>query len=92
MKTLNHTIYACIILHEMIVEDERDTYGCYFDYSYDNLDENISTIKIFNGPYRNLVTKLQIRSTLCEKQVHRQLQADLVKYNREHFEHENGEI
>jgi hypothetical protein len=41
METLKYTIYACIILHNMIVEDERHTYGGDFDYLYDNVDNNI---------------------------------------------------
>ncbi|XP_058775263.1 uncharacterized protein LOC131649519 [Vicia villosa] len=35
LETLKHTIYSCIILQNMIVEDERHTYGGNFDYSYD---------------------------------------------------------
>ncbi|XP_058782776.1 uncharacterized protein LOC131657378 [Vicia villosa] len=45
METLKYTIYACIILHNMIVEDKRHTYGGNFDYSYDNVDNNNSTIQ-----------------------------------------------
>jgi len=35
METLKHINYACIILHNMIVEDERHAYGGDFDFSYD---------------------------------------------------------
>jgi hypothetical protein len=60
METHKHAIYhACIILHNMIGEDGRYTYWCNFDYFYDNLDNNISTTKIINGPHLNLATKLQ---------------------------------
>ncbi|XP_058742343.1 uncharacterized protein LOC131614811 [Vicia villosa] len=67
METLKHTIYACIILHNMIVEDQRHTYGGDFDYSYDNVDDTYSTTETFNGPHPNLATKLQRRATLREK-------------------------
>ncbi|XP_058742570.1 uncharacterized protein LOC131615075 [Vicia villosa] len=91
METLKHTIYACIILHNMIVEDERHTYGGDFDYCYDNGGNNNSTTEIFNGPHPNLATRLQRRATLREKQVHRQLQGDLVEHIWERFGHEDDE-
>jgi hypothetical protein len=59
METLKHTIYACIILHNMIVEDERHTYGGEFDYSYDNADNNISIAETFHGPHPNLASRLK---------------------------------
>jgi hypothetical protein len=92
METLKHTIYACIILHNMIVEDERHTYGGNFDYSYDNADNDISIAETFHGPHPNLATRLKKIADLCEKQVHRQLQADLVEYIWERFGHEHNEI
>ncbi|XP_050909586.1 uncharacterized protein LOC127123410 [Lathyrus oleraceus] len=92
MDTLKHTIYACIILHNMIVEDERHTYGGNFDYSYDNVDINNSTTEIFSGPHPNLATRLQRRASIQEKQVHRKLQGDLVEYIWERFGHEDDKI
>ncbi|XP_058725623.1 uncharacterized protein LOC131596903 [Vicia villosa] len=91
METLKHTIYACIILHNMIVEDERHTYGGDFDYCYDNAGSNNSTTETFSGPHPNLATRLQRRATLREKQVHRQLQGDLVEHIWERFGHEDDE-
>lgn len=92
MDTLKHTIYVCIILHNMIVEDERHTYGGNFDYSYDNMDINNSTTETFSGPHPNLATRLQRRASIQEKQVHRKLQGDLVEYIWERFGHEDDEI
>ncbi|XP_058758410.1 uncharacterized protein LOC131631656 [Vicia villosa] len=91
METLKHTIYACIILHKMIVEDERHTYEGDFDYSYDNAGNNNSTTEKFNGPHPNLATRLRRRENLHEKQVHRQLQGDLVEHIWERFGHEDDE-
>ncbi|CAK8575031.1 unnamed protein product [Lathyrus sativus] len=76
----------------MIVEDERHTYRDDFNYSYNNVDNNNSTTKTFKGPHPNLTTKLQRRASLREKQVHRQLQRNLVEYIWKRFGHENDEI
>lgn len=92
METLKHTIYDCIILHNMIVEDERHTYEGDFDYSCDNVKNNNSTTETFNSPHLNLATRLQRRASFCEKQVHRQIQGDLVEYICGRFGHEEGEI
>ncbi|CAK8530209.1 unnamed protein product [Lathyrus sativus] len=75
----------------MIVEDERHTYEGHFDYSYDNVDDNNSTTETFNGPHPNLATRLQRRANIREKQVHRQLQGDLVEHIWERFGHEEDE-
>ncbi|CAI8606291.1 unnamed protein product [Vicia faba] len=65
----------------MIVEDERHTYGGNFDYSYDNMDNKNSTTETFSGPHSNLATRLQRRANICEKQVHLQIQGDLVDFS-----------
>ncbi|XP_058767609.1 uncharacterized protein LOC131641324 [Vicia villosa] len=91
METLKHTIYACIILHNMIVEDEQHTYEGDFDYSYDNVGNNNSTTETFTGSHPNLATRLQRRANLREKKVHRQLQGDLVEHIWERFGHEDDE-
>jgi hypothetical protein len=62
METLEHIIYACIILHNMIVENERHTYGGNFDYFYDNVESDISTTEKFHGPHPNLATRLKRRA------------------------------
>ena len=38
MGTMKRIILTCIILHNMIVEDERDTYNGNIDVDYDHID------------------------------------------------------
>jgi len=72
----------------MIVEHERDTYDGNFDY--DHVDNDISSIEVSNGPHPHfLETYVQRRAHIQEKQIHRQLQADLVEHIWERFGREN---
>ena len=76
---MKNIIYACIILHNIIVEDEPDTYQNNIDY--DSVGNNTSTFKISLGVHPNIrSTYLQRRTQLHDKQKHRQLQADLVEH------------
>jgi len=92
MKTLKHIIYACIILHNMIVEDERHTYVGDFDYSYDNVNNDVSTTETSNDPHPNLATRLQRRANIRERRVHGQLQVDLMEHIWERFEIKHIEV
>ena len=74
---------ACIIHHNMIVEDERDVYT-QFDVSEfqqgedtgsSHVDLNFST----NMP-TNIANMMGVRTTIRDRQMHQQLKIDLVEY------------
>ena len=46
IDTMKNIILACIILHNMIVEDEHDTYNDNIDADYNHIDEEISNINL----------------------------------------------
>lgn len=85
MDTLKHIIDTCIILHNMIVEDERATYDSNFDYCYDHRG-NEPTYNSNNG----FQEFLHRRHHVCDKKIHRHLQQDLIEYIWERFGHENN--
>ncbi|CAJ2660065.1 unnamed protein product [Trifolium pratense] len=87
-KLMKHIMLACIILHNMIVEDERNTYAGNFDYDHNN---NFSTTEVSAGPDPNLTTLFERIAHVHERKNHRQLQADLVEHIWERFGHENNE-
>ena len=89
MDTLKNIIYACVILHNMIVEDERHTYAN-FDLSYDQTGSVIPPVEIYHGLHSDFQTYIQRRSDLRQRHTHRQLQADLVEHIWERFGHENN--
>jgi len=68
-ETLKNILYACIILHNIIVEDERHTYAN-FDSSYDQSASNSSTTEIFNGPPLNFENWLHKRVKVRDRQIH----------------------
>ena len=77
---------SCIILHNMIVEDERDTYAQH------RTDYDQSEASGFNAPqtFSTVVlpafaNHVRARSELRDSNVHHELQADLVKHIWEKF-------
>ncbi|CAK8578759.1 unnamed protein product [Lathyrus sativus] len=89
VNTMKHIMLACIILHNMIVEDERDTYADNFDY--DHVDNNFSTTEASTGLIPNLTTMFERITHVHQRKNHCQLQADLVEHIWERFGHENNE-
>ncbi|XP_057447104.1 uncharacterized protein LOC130740099 [Lotus japonicus] len=71
-------IYACIILHNMIVEDERNTYKG--NFVYEQVNNDISDAEVLSGPIPAFRNMLERRAHQIEKSIHRQLQADLVEH------------
>lgn len=66
-------ILTYIILHDMIVEDEQDTYNDNIDVDYDHIDNEISTDVVSHDVYSNFVTYLQMRCHMHTKQKKKKL-------------------
>ncbi|XP_074556855.1 protein ANTAGONIST OF LIKE HETEROCHROMATIN PROTEIN 1-like [Curcuma longa] len=73
-KKLKQIMLACIILHNMIVEDE----GAHVTNWYD--DEGDEPAQPIHGSNRGFQDYLQTNSELRDTQVHHQLRADLVEH------------
>uniref|UniRef100_A0A0D3BXV0 Myb-like domain-containing protein n=1 Tax=Brassica oleracea var. oleracea TaxID=109376 RepID=A0A0D3BXV0_BRAOL len=74
---------ACIILHNMIVEDERDGYT-HFDVSEFQPGEDTGTshVDLTYSTYipSNIVNMMGVRTRIRDRQMHQQLKADLVEH------------
>ena len=74
---------ACIILHNMIVEDERDEYTQYDVYEFQQ-GEDIRSSHVDLTYSTNILTNnaniMGVRTRIREKQMHQQLKADLVEH------------
>ena len=73
---------ACIILHNMIVEDERDGYTQYdvsvFAQPESSRSSQVDFTYSTNMP-SNLGNMMSIRNQVRDRKIHHQLKADLVE-------------
>uniref|UniRef100_A0A0D3BK38 DDE Tnp4 domain-containing protein n=1 Tax=Brassica oleracea var. oleracea TaxID=109376 RepID=A0A0D3BK38_BRAOL len=74
---------ACIILHNIIVEDERDVYT-QFDVSEFQQGEDTGTSHVdltySTDMPTNIANMMGVRTRICDRQMHQQLKADLVEH------------
>jgi len=78
-ETLSQIMYACIILHNMIVEDERDSYGARKDFDYDQ-ENTAPMIQYQQGAINEFARMLEINTAIHDRSTHRHLKADLTAY------------
>ena len=77
-ETLQDIMKACIILHNMIIEDERDEVEA-VDFDYEQIDE-ISCTPMSREPTNEFLKFIQVHKRIMDKEVHSQLQQDLVDH------------
>ena len=74
---------ACIILHNMIVEDERDRYTQFDVSEFAQVEANRTSQVDFafsTDMPSNLGNMIGIRNQVCDRKMHQQLKADLVEH------------
>jgi len=82
--TMKNIIYACIILHNIIVEDKRHTYQNNIDY--DNVGNDMSTFEVSSCAHPSFISKyLQRRVDVHDNRKPYQFQADLIGHIWECF-------
>ena len=74
---------ACIILHNMIVEDERDGYTQFdvleFAQVESNRSSHVESMHSANMP-SNIGNLMAVRTRLRDRNIHKQLKNDLVEH------------
>ncbi|CAL5083351.1 unnamed protein product [Urochloa decumbens] len=83
--TLGKILQACVILHNMAVQDEKDMAST---YSEPNEASGITAIlpsNIKTGPANCLTNVLQRNATICSQATHGQLRRDLIEHIWQQF-------
>ncbi|XP_042985320.1 uncharacterized protein LOC122313991 isoform X2 [Carya illinoinensis] len=78
IETLNEIIMACIILHNMIIEDERADNG-EEEFEYEQLPETTHD-PVSTGPTPEFNEFIQRHHALRDRRIHSQLQTDLIEH------------
>jgi Plant transposon protein len=78
-KTIGQIMRACVIIHNMIVEDERDSYSTNFDYSDEEVNINVSRPQIRRSRLAAYEDYIRNHSRIRERSINHRLQADLVE-------------
>uniref|UniRef100_A0A0D2ZSW0 DDE Tnp4 domain-containing protein n=1 Tax=Brassica oleracea var. oleracea TaxID=109376 RepID=A0A0D2ZSW0_BRAOL len=80
---IGNIMRACIILHNMIVEDERDGYTQFnvseFQQGEDPGSSHIDLMYSTDMP-SNIANMMDVRTRIRDKQMHQRLKADLVEH------------
>ncbi|XP_050290510.1 uncharacterized protein LOC126728769 [Quercus robur] len=77
-ETLHDIMKACIILHNMIIEDEGDEAEA-VDLDYEQIDE-ISCTPMSREPTNEFTEFIQVHQCIRDREAHSQLQMNLVEH------------
>nr|XP_023897389.1 uncharacterized protein LOC112009287 [Quercus suber] len=77
-ETLQDIMKTCIILHNMIIEDERDEAEA-VDLNYEQIDD-ISCTPMLREPTNEFTEFIQVHQRIRDREVHSQLQMNLVEH------------
>jgi Plant transposon protein len=78
-ETIGQIMRACVIMHNMIVENERDSYFTNFDYSDEEVNINVSRPQIRRSRLVKYEDYIRNHSRIHERSINHRLQADLVE-------------
>ncbi|KAL0016727.1 hypothetical protein SO802_003796 [Lithocarpus litseifolius] len=80
LETLQKIMKACIILHNMIVEDERDDNEV-VDLDYEQIDGvDNPPLQVLNEQSDGFLAYIERYERIRDQEIHFQLQSDLIEY------------
>jgi hypothetical protein len=77
LETIKDIMMTCIILHNMIIKDERDNDEAE-DFEYEQLNEPFELLT--RGPTNDFSEFIQHHYCIRDRETHYQLQLDLVEH------------
>jgi hypothetical protein len=84
-QELADIMYACIILHNMIVEDEKGSYGIPDDNTYEQGQFFAQITGLDQGPIYGFAEVLQKNRNIRDRATHRRLKQDLIEHMWQRF-------
>jgi hypothetical protein len=79
-KELEDIMMTCIILHNMIVEDERDSYQLHHNDTYEEGRSARPITGLKQGLVHGFTRILELNDIIHDKEAHKRLKADLVEH------------
>lgn len=79
-QELADIMYACVILHNMIVEDERDSYEIPDDNTYEQSQASAQMAGLAQGPIHGFAEVLEQDQNIRDREAHRRLKEDLIEH------------
>jgi len=79
-EELADIMYACIILHNMIVEDERGSYDIPDDNTYEQGPFSAQTAGLHHEPIYGFADVLEKHREIRDRQTHHRLKEDLIEH------------
>ena len=67
---MKNIILTCIILYDMIGENERDTYNGNIDIDNDHISEKISNIDVSHDIHSDFIAYMQIKHYMHTREIH----------------------
>jgi hypothetical protein len=87
---LENIMLACIILHNMIIEDEKDIEDNSFDLNEEATTSTVQPSTITQGHDPVMEEVLQRNTEIRDREAHRQLQSDLIDHIWQKFSTTNN--
>uniref|UniRef100_I1Q392 DDE Tnp4 domain-containing protein n=1 Tax=Oryza glaberrima TaxID=4538 RepID=I1Q392_ORYGL len=84
-EELADIMYACIILHNMIVEDERGAYDIPDDNTYEQGQFSAQMSELDHGPIYGFADILEKNAEIRDRATHRRLKQDLMDHMWQKF-------
>jgi hypothetical protein len=79
-EELANIMYACVILHNMIIKDERDIYDIPDDNTYEQAQSSPNLIGLAHGPIYGFTDVLDKYMEIRNQSTHIHLKEDLIEH------------